>query len=97
MDVRSPSLRISEHEGRVRLGLEGFSDVEGETLQEAADALVAYILQVATALRAAGVGPIYSECCPDLALLDFVWRVGEWAAEGGDPRQLLFGTNPPAV
>jgi hypothetical protein len=97
MDVRSPSLRISEHEGRVRLGLEGFSDVEGETLQEAADALVAYILQVATSLRAAGVGPIYSECCPDPALLDFVWRVGELAAEGGDPRELLFGTNPLAV
>ena len=37
----SPTLRICEIGGRVRLGLEGFGHVEGPTLQEAADVLVA--------------------------------------------------------
>ncbi len=34
-----------------------------------------------------------SECCADPELLDFVWRVGEYAAAGEDPRELLFGQN----
>jgi hypothetical protein len=78
----------------VRLGLPGFREVEGATLQEAADALVAQIVQVATALRAGGVGPISSECWADPAILDFIWKVGEHAQAGGDPRELLFGTDP---
>lgn len=90
----TPPLRISEHEGRVRLGLEGFGDVEGATLQDAADELVAYLLRVAMAFRAEGIGPLYSECRPDPALLDFVWRLGDLAAGGGDPRDLLFGPGP---
>jgi hypothetical protein len=78
----------------VRLGLPGFQEVEGATLQQAADALVAHILHVATALRAGGVGPLSSECCADPGILDFIWKVGEHAQAGGDPRDLLFGTNP---
>jgi hypothetical protein len=35
----SPTLRICEIGGRVRLGFEGFGHVEEPTLQEAADAL----------------------------------------------------------
>jgi hypothetical protein len=92
-----PSLRISERDGRVRLGLEGFGDVEGDSLQEAADALVAYVWRVAMAFRAGGVGPLYSECSPDPALLDFIWRVGKTAEDGGDLRRLLFGPNPLAA
>jgi hypothetical protein len=45
-------------------------------------------------LRSGGVGPLCSECCPDLAVVDFVWQLGELAAAGGDPRELLFGPNP---
>ena len=90
----SPRLHIAEIDGRVRLGLEGFSYVEGETLQEAADELVARALHIAMAIRAGGVGPLYSECCPDPALLDFISQLGEHAADGGDPRDLLFGPNP---
>jgi hypothetical protein len=97
MDAWSPSLRIAERNGRVRLGLEGFGDVEGENLQEAADALVVYLLQVAMAFRSGGIGPLYSECSPDPALLEFVWRLGELAEAGGDPRDLLFGPNPLAA
>ena len=78
----------------MRLGLEGFSYVEGETLQEAGDELVARMLHIAMAIRAGGVGPPCSECCPDAALLDFIWQLGKHAADGGDPRDLLFGLNP---
>jgi hypothetical protein len=31
---------------------------------------------------------------PTLTVLDFVWQLGELAAAGGDPRELLFGPNP---
>jgi hypothetical protein len=89
-----PALRVSEIGGRVRLGLDGFGDVEGDTLQEAADELVTRLLSISMVIRSGGVGPLCSECCPDLALLDFVWRLGELAAAGGDPRELLFGPNP---
>ena len=90
-------LRISETGGRVRLGLEGFSYVEGPTLQDAADKLVTHLLQIAMALRATGIGPIHAECCPDPAHLDFISEFGELVAAGGDPRDLIFGSNPPAV
>jgi hypothetical protein len=91
---RCPPLRITEVSGLVRLGLDGFSDVEGATLQEAADALVAYMLGVAMAFRSGGIGPLYTECAPDPTLLDFVWSLGEHAAAGGDLRDLLFGPAP---
>jgi hypothetical protein len=94
METWTPSLRISECDGRVRLGLDGFGDVEGDSLQEAADALVAYVLRVAMAFRSGGVGPLYSESSPDPAVLEFIWRIGELVKDGGDPRHLLFGPNP---
>jgi hypothetical protein len=93
----APPLRISEVGGRVRLGLEGFGDVEGATLQEAADALVERLLVCSLSFRAGTMAPPSSECCPDPALLDFVYRFGEVAARGGDPRELLFGPNPLAA
>lgn len=92
-----PTLRVSEIGGRVRLGLDGFGDVDGDTLQEAADELVTRLLSIAMVIRSGGVGPLCSECCPDLAVLDFVWQLGELAAAGGDPRELLFGPNPLAA
>ena len=97
MTDSSPALRIREIEGGVRLGLDGFADVEGATLQEAADELVLYLLRVALALRAGGIGPFCSECHADIALLDFVWELGQVAASGADPRELLFGPNPLAA
>jgi hypothetical protein len=88
-----PSLQISEHDGRVRLGLDGVSYAEGETLQEAADELVRRMLVIATAFRTSAIGPMSSECGPDLRLLDFIWRLGEVAASGGDVRDFLLGPN----
>ena len=92
-----PPVRIKEIENGVRLGLDGFGAVEGPTLQEAADELVLYLLRVALALRAGGIAPLCSECCADAALLEFVWELGEVAASGGDPREVLFGPNPLAA
>ena len=73
------------------MGIDGFGDVEGETLQEAADELVVYLLGVAMVVRASGVGPISSECSLDAAQLEFLWKLGDKAAAGQDPRELLFG------
>ena len=94
MPPSTPTLRACEIGGRVRLGLDGFGEVEGDTLQDAADELVARLLFIAIVIRSGGVGPLCSECCPDLTVLDFVWQLGELAAAGGDPRELLFGPNP---
>lgn len=88
-----PELRIAEAGGRVRLGLEGFGDVEGATLQDAAEELVSYMLDVAMAFRSTGIGPFYTECAPDPRLMEFVWALGEQAASGADPRELLFGSD----
>jgi hypothetical protein len=81
-------------DGRVRLGLEGFSYVEAETLQEAAGELVAQLLAMAMAIRGGHTGPQYTECSLDPAILAFVWEVGELTRAGGDPRELLFGPAP---
>jgi len=86
-----PNLRISEADGRVRLGLDGLSSVEGQTLQEAADALVCRLLVIAMAYRSNGAGPINAECGADPALMEFIWELGEIAASGRDIRDRLFG------
>lgn len=86
----SPTLRIYKIGGRVRLGFEGFGHVEEPTLQEAADALVANMVRIAAGVDG-GVGPASTELAPDLTALDFIWKLGEHVAAGGDPREFLFG------
>jgi hypothetical protein len=86
----SPTLRICEVGGRVRLGFEGFGHVEEPTLQGAADALAANMVRIAAAVYAGG-GPASTDLAPDLTALDFIWRLGEHVAAGGDPREFLFG------
>ena len=73
----------------MRLGFEGFGHVEEPTLQEAADALVANWCIAAAVYT--GVGPASTELAPDLTALDFIWKLGEHVAAGGDPREFLFG------
>ena len=73
----------------MRLGFEGFSHVEEPTLQEAADALVATMVRIAAAVYTGG--PASTELAPDLTALDFIWKLGEHVAAGGDPREFLFG------
>ena len=88
-----PELQIQEVGGRVRLSLRGLGHADGATLQEAGDELVQKMLAMALSFRAGGVGRMYPGCRPDLDVLDFVWRLGEVAAAGGDIRDHLFGPN----
>jgi hypothetical protein len=61
-------------------------------VQEAADDLVVRVLVLAMAFRSGGIGPLSSEGPrPDLAMLEFLYDLGEIAAAGGDIRQRLFG------
>jgi hypothetical protein len=86
-----PELQVQEVGGRVRLSVRGLGHGDGATLQEAGDELVQKMLAMALSFRAGGVGRVYSGCLPDLQVLDFVWRLGEVAAAGGDIRDHLFG------
>lgn len=91
MAAYTPSLSVFEHDGRVGLGLAGFGQADGATLQEAADELVRRLLAIAMALRAGDVFPRSTECLVDPAQLAFVWELGLIAASGGDIRSRLFG------
>jgi hypothetical protein len=64
--------------------------VEGATLQEAADELGVRLLQIAMVPRSGRIGPI-SRRLPRSQRTEIVWQVGDYAAAGGDPRELLFG------
>ena len=54
-------------------------------------ALVANMVRIAAAVYTGGVGPASTELAPDLIALDFIWKLGEHGAAGGDPREFLFG------
>jgi hypothetical protein len=94
----TPPLRIREESGRCRLWLGSYAFGDGASLQEAADALVARLLDVALSFRSAGgvryppeLGP------PDLRWLEFVYEVGEIAAAGGDVRARVLGVDAEAA
>ena len=89
----NPPLRVSEITGRVRLGLRGFGYADGATLQEAADGLVAHLLQIAMAVRSGEILPTRAVGYPDPDQLAFIRQLGDHTAAGGDPRDLLFGPN----
>jgi hypothetical protein len=89
-----PSLRLTEDSGgRVRLSLAGVTAGEGATLQEAADELVRRTLLVAMALRG-GERRWSSALRPEPGTLEFLWKLGHFAATGGDIRTVIFG--PPS-
>jgi hypothetical protein len=91
MSEFSPSLRVTEANGRVRLWLDGLAFADGPTLQDAADGLVQKMLVMAMAMRAGQMCCSSSGLRPDPAVLDYLWRLSQAAAAGGDIRQLLFG------
>ena len=72
----------------------GCSSVEGDTLQEAADDLVGYVMQVVAIFW--GIGPMYAECSPDPAA-GLHLTGGELAETEGNRRDLLCEPNPLAA
>jgi hypothetical protein len=88
----TPTVEVRQVAGQVRLLLGQLAYGEGTTLQEAADDLVARVLILVMALRSGGIGPLPCEGPrPDLAMLEFLYELGEVAEAGGDIRDRLFG------
>jgi hypothetical protein len=84
-----PALTVSERGPTVCLKLGGFACGEGTSLQEAADDLIQRLLGLVMAFRSSGFTPC-TELRPDLETLDFLAELGEFAACGGDIRELVF-------
>jgi hypothetical protein len=82
----TPSLTIREHGDRCRLHLAADAWGDGATLQEAADDLVARVIQHAMAVRG-GCAWARELGAPDRRWLDFLFEVGEIAERGGDVRR----------
>jgi hypothetical protein len=97
MSAFTPTLRVDECRGGVRLSLDRFCSAEGPTLQEAADELVWKVLTVVMAFRSRGFAGFSTLCRPDLELVAFLWELGEIAAAGGDIRERLFGSSGTAA
>jgi hypothetical protein len=85
-----PLLTVTESGDEVRLHLGGLARGSGASLQEAADDLIRSVLALALALRASGCR-FSPELAPDVESIDFLYRLGEVAAAGGDVRELVFG------
>ena len=86
-----PSLQVCERGEGCRLMLSGLTHGDGSTLQDAADDLVARLLDMATVVRTCSLGFSSELPPPDARLLDFLWEVGERAARGEDVRELALG------
>ena len=97
MSEFTPTLRVSETAGRVRLGLDGFFSAEGPTLEEAADELVWKLLVAVMAFRTVGISGLSAAGRPDTKLAGVLWELGEIAAAGGDIREGLFGPSSKAA
>jgi hypothetical protein len=90
-DAWTPPLRIHETTGHCRLWLGSYAFGDGDTLQDAADALVARLLSLAMSLRSSGGIRISAELGPlDLSWFELIYELGEIAAAGGDIRDRVF-------
>jgi hypothetical protein len=76
--------------GGCRLVLAGVIHGDGDSLQEAGDALVAHAARVGLRLRA-GHAPVFT-LSANRELLDLLFRVADAAARGDDVRELVLGT-----
>ena len=85
----APLLSLHETGRGCRLSLAGLGHGHGDTLQEAADELVSRVLDAALAVRAGGLTST-SGLVPDLRSVEFLHRVAEVAAQGGDLRRLVL-------
>ena len=83
----TPTLRLDEVGGRCRLSLDGLSWGHGDTLQEAADDLVARLLNLVDCIRSSGL-QFSTECPPpDPRWLQYLWDLG-------DIRERIFVPRP---
>ena len=88
----TPALELCETGTGCRLSLGGWAHGEGETLQRAADQLVARLLDVALRFRTSGYNFARTLGRPEPGrAVSFVWELGEIAAGGGDIRPRVFG------
>ena len=87
---RQPELTLSEVGGRCRLVLGGVIQGEGDSLQEAGDALVARAAHVGLRLRSERATLFTLPA--NRELLDLLYRIGDAAALGDDARELVLGT-----
>jgi hypothetical protein len=83
------AVTITETAGRVQLDLGGIARGEGGSLQEAADALLRRIVELAFAFRAGGCA-VARELQPDLEAMNLLHELAEIAATGGDIRARVF-------
>jgi hypothetical protein len=86
-----PPLYLRESVGHCRLTLAGLTHGDGCTLQQAADDLIARLLDMVLLVRAGGLSFSTDLPPPDYRLLEFLWELGERAAGGGDIRERVFG------
>jgi hypothetical protein len=94
VDQWTPDLQLRTDTGRCRLTLAGVTYGNGDSMQEAANDLLARLFDLATALRAgrfrpARLGPV------DSRVLDFLWELSEIIARGGDIRPRVFAVPAP--
>jgi hypothetical protein len=87
----TPSLTVREVGRRCRLSLDGVSWGDGDTLQEAADDLVARLRSIALALRSNGWNVPAAFGPPDLQVLSFLCELGDLVAHGEDIRDRVLG------
>jgi hypothetical protein len=91
-----PPLYLRESAGCCRLVLSGLTYGDGRTLQEAADDLIARLLDMILLVRTVGFRFSTDIPPPDYRLLDFIWELGERVARGEDIRERVFGPIPSA-
>jgi hypothetical protein len=92
--VWSPRLDVTHAHGRCRLRLAGYAHGDGDSLQDAADALVARLLHMAMSWRSGAVRFAVGVGAPDVKWFEFLHELGEIAAAGGDIRDRVFGFPP---
>ena len=87
----TPSLTVREVGGSCRLLLDGVTWGDGDTLQEAADDLVARLRTIALTLRSNGWNVPAAFGAPDVRVMAFLCEVGELAVRGEDIRARVLG------
>jgi hypothetical protein len=90
-DLWTPTLALRETGMGCRLSLIGVTQGEGMTLQDAADDLVARLLEIAMRWRAGGCSFSGELGVPDRSVMHFLYEVSEVAARGEDVWAMVLG------